>query len=227
MSCVQVRHAGHLGCVGACSPALAHVLPLVRGVSCPQPSSPATLTQRRQVLAGRLCAAGTCRCPGCSHVLWQHNSDDPKPRSPECLGCSLPVLLGAKASWWSWDPWGAGGNACCALRSWDGGLPAQQPAPHFYQTLQRVILFALKSNKCLNVENLAFLIALFLYCSQWWTQPTLHNSHRLETSSLSYIFIARTETSTQGSAQHRHGTSWGGLPGWLAPPWHMRIVSAP
>lgn len=30
-------------------------------------------------------------------------------------------------------------------------------------------------------------------------------------------FIARTETSTQGSVQHRHGTSWGRLSGQPAP----------
>ena len=159
---IQVRHAGHLSWVGACCHALARVLPLVRGVSCAQPSSPTTLTRRRQVLAGQPCAAGTCWCPGCGHVLWQHDSDDPKLRSTERLGCSLPALLGTKASCWSRDPGGAGVNECCAFRSWDGGLPARQPAPHFYQTFQRVFLFAWKSNKRLNVQNLAFPRALFI-----------------------------------------------------------------
>lgn len=164
-----MRHAGRLGWVGACSPALARVLPLVRGVSCAQPSGPVALTRRRQVLAGWPCAAGTCWCPGCGHVLWKRSSGDPKLRSTERLGCSLPALLGAEASCWSRDPWGAGVNACRVFRSWDGDLPAQQPAPHFYQTFQRVFLFVWKSNKHLNVQNLAFPGPLFLHRSRWWT----------------------------------------------------------
>lgn len=111
--------------------------------------------------------------------------------------------------------------------SWDGGLPAQQPAPHFYQTFQRDFLFARKSNKHLSAQNSALPRALFLHCSRWRGQPASRDGHRLETSSLFNIFIARTETSTRGSAQHRHGTSWGRLPGRPAPPWHVRFASAP
>lgn len=156
-----MKHAAHLVWVGACSPALADVLPPLGGVPCVKPSAPTTLTRRRQVLAGQPCAAGMCWCRGCRRMLWQHDSDDPKLGGNERLGCSLPALLDVKASCWSRDPSGGGVNACCAFRSWGGGFPAQQPAPNFYQTFQRVFLFAWKSNKHLNCAELGFPRSLF------------------------------------------------------------------
>lgn len=142
-------------------------------------------------------------------VRRQHHSRDPGLRGAEHPGCPLPLLLSPKASCWSRDPRGAGVNACCVLRSWDGGLPAQRPAPRFYQTFQRVFLFAWKPNKHPNVQKqpgTEHFPAPFPVAEA----ARGYHSHYLETF-LFNTFIARTETSTQGSAQHRHSTSRGGL----------------
>lgn len=170
---------------------------------------------------GQSCTAGMCWCPAHGRVLVIIQNS-----STTNLGCALPVLQG------TWDPAGLrilgelGGM--CAVHSGAGmevsplnsQLPiSTKPFKEFSSTW--------KSNKHLDVQNQAFPRALFLHRSRCWVEPTLRDSHSPETSSLFNIFIARTETSTQGSAQHRHGTSWGRLPGWPATPWHMQIASAP
>lgn len=182
---------------------------------------------------------GPCRPASCRWLLlgswmWpsapcgarqQHRSNDTELRGAERLGRPLPPLLSPKASCRSRDPRGAGVNACCVFRSWDGGLPAQRPAPRFYQTFQRVFLFAWKPNKHLNVQN-GLRQNIFLRPSPVVEAARGYHSHCLETS-LFNTFIARTETSTQGSAQHRHGTSRGRLPGGRLHPGTGRLLQLP